>query len=53
VFEASFDRSLAKPALYRDLAASLEALLEGETDPLANLANASALLAQALARINR
>jgi len=52
VFEASFDRSLAKPALYRDLAASLASLLEGETDPLANLANASALLAQALDRIN-
>ncbi len=50
--EVSIDRGLAKPALYRELARSLEALLEGETDPLANLANASALLAQALDRIN-
>ena len=50
--EVSFDRGLGKPELYRDLAASLAALLEGETDPLANLANASGLLAQALDRIN-
>jgi GAF domain-containing protein len=46
------DRSLPKRDLYRDLAASLASLLEGETDALANLANASALLAQALERIN-
>jgi len=52
VLEAQIDRSQAKPALYRDLAASLEALLAGETDALANLANAGALLAQALDRIN-
>jgi len=52
VFEASIDRSLPKPALYRDVTASLAALLEGETDALANLANASALLAGALERIN-
>jgi L-methionine (R)-S-oxide reductase len=52
VFEASIDRGRGKPALYRDLAASLESLLEGETDALANLANASGLLAQALDRIN-
>ena len=38
--------------LYKDLAASLAALLEGETDALANLSNASALLAQSLKRIN-
>jgi GAF domain-containing protein len=54
VFEASIDLngSLPKPALYRDLAASLASLLEGETDGLANLANSSGLLAQALPRIN-
>ncbi len=51
-FEASIDRGLPKPALYRDLAKSLESLLEGETDPLAKLANASGLLASALERIN-
>jgi L-methionine (R)-S-oxide reductase len=38
--------------LYKDLAASLASLLEGEPDALANLSNASALLAQTLDRIN-
>jgi L-methionine (R)-S-oxide reductase len=52
MFEARIDRSLPKPALYRDLAASLAALLEGEPDALANLANAAALLSGALERIN-
>jgi GAF domain-containing protein len=52
VFEPTVDPGLPKPALYRDLAASLSALLEGETDALANLANASALLSGALSRIN-
>jgi GAF domain-containing protein len=48
----SIDHGLPKPALYGDLAASLAALLEGEADPLANLANASALISGALERIN-
>ena len=52
MFEASIDRALPKPALYRDLAKSLESLLDGETDPLAKLANTSAILAGALERIN-
>jgi len=52
VFEASIDRGLSKPALYGALSKSLESLLEGETDALANLANASGLLADALERIN-
>ncbi len=52
MFAASIDTSQPKDLLYRDLAASLDALLEGETDPLANLANAVALLNQALERIN-
>src|SRR5438477_5331396 len=38
--------------MYRSLAASLASLLEGETNAVANLANASALLADALERIN-
>jgi len=49
---ANLDRAGSGETLYTDLVASLEALLEGESDPLANLANASALLAQALERIN-
>jgi L-methionine (R)-S-oxide reductase len=48
----TIDPALPKAALYRDLVASLESLLVGENDALANLANASALLAEALARIN-
>ncbi len=46
------DRSLPRPVFYEDLAASLESLLAGEPDALANLANASALLAHSLDRIN-
>lgn len=49
---ASLGDSLSKPELYRDLTLSVSALIEGEADPIANLANASALLAQALDRIN-
>lgn len=41
-----------KPETYRELSRSLSALLEGETDALANLSNASGLLAQALDRVN-
>jgi GAF domain-containing protein len=48
----TLDRSLPKDGLYRELAATLEGLLAGEPDALANLANASAHLAQALDRIN-
>jgi L-methionine (R)-S-oxide reductase len=48
----TLDRSVPRDELYRDLVRSLEALLEGESDALANLANASGLLAGALDRIN-
>ena len=52
MFTAAVDPSAPKSQLYRDLAAALTALLEGETDAVANLANASALLFQSLGRIN-
>ena len=52
MLETTIDRSQPKPGVYRDLAASLEALLSGESDALANLANASALVAEALDRVN-
>jgi len=52
MLEVSPDRTLSKPAMYRELSASLAALLDGETDAVANLANASALLFEALGRIN-
>lgn len=37
---------------YRDLIAELDALLQGETDPVANAANASALLFERLEGVN-
>jgi len=48
----TLDRSVPRDELYRDLVRSLESLLGGEPDALANLANASGLLAGALDRIN-
>ncbi len=41
-----------KSAGYRQLAADLAALLSGERDPIANLANTAALLFEALPRVN-
>ncbi len=52
MFKAAAQRGRAKPETYRDLVASLTALLEGESDALANLSNASGLLASALDGIN-
>ena len=52
MFAASIDTSQPKEILYRDLAASLAAMLEGETDALANLSNAAGLMNQGLERIN-
>ena len=46
------DRNQPKASLYEELATSLDALLRGEVDALANLSNASGLLAGALDRIN-
>jgi L-methionine (R)-S-oxide reductase len=52
MFTATIDRSAPKSQLYRDLAASLRSLLDGETDALANLSNAAGLVNQALDGIN-
>ena len=41
-----------KPALYRDLAAALEALVAGEPDGIANMANAAALIFESLPDLN-
>ena len=41
-----------KPALYRDLAAALEALVAGEPDGIANMANAAALVFETLPDLN-
>jgi GAF domain-containing protein len=41
-----------KPTLYRDLAAALEGLVFGESDGIANMANAAALIWESLPDIN-
>ena len=41
-----------KPTLYRDLAQALEALIADEPDPIANMANAAALIWESLPDIN-
>lgn len=41
-----------KAALYRDLASALDALTANEPDPVANMANAAALIAQHLPDLN-
>ncbi len=41
-----------KGAMYRDLAAALEALVTGEPDAIANMANAAALIWETLPRLN-
>ncbi|MBB4568411.1 GAF domain-containing protein [Rhizobium leucaenae] len=42
----------SKPEFYRELAGQLQALLDGETDPIANAANTSALIYQMLPNLN-
>ena len=41
-----------KPTLYRDLASALEGLVAGESDAIANMANASALIWETLPDLN-
>lgn len=41
-----------KPTLYRDLASALEGLVAGEPDPIANMANAAALIWETLPDLN-
>jgi L-methionine (R)-S-oxide reductase len=45
-------RHRGKAALYRDLAAEMDALLTGETDATANAANAAAAIFHSLPRLN-
>jgi GAF domain-containing protein len=52
VFATTIDRNQPKAALYAQLASSLRALIEGERDAIANLANASALLYESLPDLN-
>jgi GAF domain-containing protein len=41
-----------KPTLYQDLASALEGLIAGEPDPIANMANAAALIWESLPELN-
>jgi len=41
-----------KPTMYRDLASALEGLVAGESDAIANMANASALIFETLPDVN-
>jgi L-methionine (R)-S-oxide reductase len=41
-----------KATLYRDLASALEGLITGEPDPIANMANAAALIWESLPDVN-
>ncbi len=41
-----------KATLYRDLASALEGLVAGEPDPIANMANAAALIWESLPDVN-
>lgn len=46
------DRAAPKPALYRELAQAVDAVTAGEPDPVANMANAAALMFDYLPRLN-
>ena len=51
----SYDFKIAAadtPTLYRDLASALEGLVSGEPDPVANMANAAALIWESLPDLN-
>jgi L-methionine (R)-S-oxide reductase len=52
MFDSHIERDQPKPALYAQLASSLSGLIAGESDWIANLANASALLYDALPDLN-
>jgi GAF domain-containing protein len=50
--ESHIDRTLPKPELYAAVCEELRSLIAGESDQIANLANASALLYQSLQQVN-
>ena len=52
MFDKHLDSSLPKPALYQQLNDALRALIEGEPDWIANLANASSLVFHTLPDLN-
>lgn len=52
MFQTALIETTDKPEFYRVLAQQLQALLEGETDMVANAANASALMFQMMPDLN-
>jgi GAF domain-containing protein len=52
MFEASDLSALPKAELYEKLAAQISALIDDETDPVANMANTAALIFNSVPRLN-
>jgi GAF domain-containing protein len=52
MFATSDLRNLTKAELYRELATQCQALIAGETDPVANMANCAALIFNSVPRLN-
>ena len=52
MFAAADLSKLPKPDLYRELAAQISALIQDETDPVANMANCAAVLFHFVPRLN-
>jgi L-methionine (R)-S-oxide reductase len=52
VFTAADLSKLPKPQLYRELSAQISALVQDETDPVANMANTASLIFHALPALN-
>jgi L-methionine (R)-S-oxide reductase len=52
VFATSDLSALSKAELYRQLAAQISGLIEGETDPVANMANCASLIFNSVPRLN-
>ena len=50
MFAVSDLSALPKAELYRELIAQISALIEGETDPVANMANCAALIFNSVPR---
>jgi L-methionine (R)-S-oxide reductase len=52
VFATSDLINLPKPELFRELAAQISALVQDETDPVANMANTASLIFHSVPRLN-
>jgi len=52
VFAAADLSKLPKPDFYRELTAQISALIQDETDPVANMANCAAVLFHSVPRLN-